>query len=379
MKISPFILLLVFSLPVSAQVRKVLLEEFTTNLCGFCPPKSHDIQQYYENHTNSTVFMTHHAGFGIDSMTNIHATTYASFFQPSTFGFAPAILIDRDVYPWVDSVPYMTVNGFDTIAQRISTEPATAEIYITGSYNVSTRELNAGATVTFPQSVSAGERRICLYVVEDSVIGSGPGWDQKCYDANFANLYYPGQYNQTTTYISQYPHRNVQRASLTGGSWGPVNSIPLSPSPATPYTLSASPYLLPAGYDASRVKVIALIANYGPTKFDCEVLNTAEIPLSALSTTGSIEHQELEINSLYPNPAGSMAFLDFEIRNSGYLSIRICDATGKTMILPEAGTHFARGFYRSQIHCQGLSAGMYIVHVRLNDTVITKKLFLENP
>lgn len=101
-----FLLLHAFQSP--AQVKKVLLEEFTTNLCWICPPRSHDIQVYYENHTSSTVFMTHHAGFGTDSMTNASASTFASYFQPSTFGFAPAIMIDRAVYAGVDTVPILT-------------------------------------------------------------------------------------------------------------------------------------------------------------------------------------------------------------------------------------------------------------------------------
>jgi hypothetical protein len=29
-------------------------------------------------------------------------------------------MIDRDVYAGVDTVPYMPVNGFDTIAQRVA-------------------------------------------------------------------------------------------------------------------------------------------------------------------------------------------------------------------------------------------------------------------
>jgi hypothetical protein len=89
MKMKTYLLyfLFILSLPASAQVKKVLLEEFTTNLCGFCPPKSHDIQVYYENNTSNSVFMTHHAGFGVDSMTNSPPLP-----SPPTFNPAPLAL-----------------------------------------------------------------------------------------------------------------------------------------------------------------------------------------------------------------------------------------------------------------------------------------------
>src|SRR5688572_12620667 len=51
----------------SQPVKKVLLEEFTTTLCGFCPPKSDEIVTYFEVNPLNTLFMTHHAGFGTDS------------------------------------------------------------------------------------------------------------------------------------------------------------------------------------------------------------------------------------------------------------------------------------------------------------------------
>ena len=75
-------------------------------------------------------------------MTNASASTFASYFQPSTFGFAPAIMIDRAVYAGVDTVPYMTVIGFDTIATRVAGNTPEVSISITGTYNPATRALN---------------------------------------------------------------------------------------------------------------------------------------------------------------------------------------------------------------------------------------------
>ncbi len=359
----------------SAQVKKVLLEEFTTNLCGFCPPKSHDIQVYYENNTTTTVFMTHHAGFGVDSMTNSSASTFASYFQPSTFGFAPAIMIDRDVYAGVDSVPYMIVNGFDTIAQRVSGNTPDVDISINGSYNPSTRNLNFSVTATFLQPLAAADRRISCYLVEDSVIGSGTGWDQKCYDANFANLYYPGQYNAGTSYISLYPHRYVQRTPLSGGTWGTPAIIATIPVINTPYS-TLNTFTIPTNYNVNRLKIVAIVANQGANKFDRKVLNTADIPLANLSTTSLDEPAAVSNITLFPNPAQETTLLRFEKLTTDDISIRIFDMAGKLVKTIDEGTSLPKGFYAIQLSTSDLQNGMYQVQLSIGKSTSYKKLML---
>lgn len=375
MKNTIFLFLLLLSLHTSAQVKKVLLEEFTTNLCGFCPPKSHAIQVYYENNTGSTVFMTHHAGFGVDSMSNSSATTFASYFQPSTFGFAPAIMIDRDVYAGVDSVPYMVVNGFDTIAQRVSGNTPVVDIDISGSYNSTTRLLSFTATATFLQSLPAADRRISCYLVEDSVIGSGPGWDQKCYDANFANQYYPGQYNAGTSYISQYPHRYVQRTPLSGGTWGTPAIIATVPVINTPYS-TINNFTIPLNYNVNRLKIVAIVANQGADKFDRKVLNTADLPLANLSTTSLEEAGAVSNITLFPNPAQESTLLQFEKLTNEDLSIRIFDLAGKLVQTIDDGSSLPKGFYAIQLNTSDLQSGMYQVQLRTGRSTSYKKLLL---
>ena len=345
-----------------AQVKKVLLEEFTTNLCGFCPPRSNDIQVYYENHTASSVFMTHHAGFGTDSMTNASASTFASYFQPSTFGFAPAIMVDRAVYAGVDTVPYMTVNGFDTIATHVAGNTPEVSISFTGSYNPVSRALTVEATATFLQTLNSSDRRISCYLVEDSVIGSGMGWDQKCYDANWANQHYPGQYNAGTTYISLYPHRNVQRTPLTGGTWGSAGIIPAVPLINTPYSVSNS-ITLPANYDASRVKIVAIVANHGIDKFNRAVMNVEEMPLSNLTITALDETATITQLSLSPNPANNTTTLRFEKLTNDEIIIRLFDLTGQLVKTIDQGTTLAKGFYQTDLDVSGLSSGIYTLQL----------------
>ncbi|MFN8154642.1 MAG: Omp28-related outer membrane protein [Bacteroidia bacterium] len=367
-------LLLLQALQCPAQTKKVLLEEFTTNLCGFCPPRSHDIQVYYENHTASSVFMTHHAGFGTDSMTNASASTFASYFQPSTFGFAPAIMIDRDVYTGVDTVPYMIVSGFDTIADRVSGNTTETDIQFSGSYDAVSRILNLTTTVTFNQSLASGSRSISLFLIEDSVIGSGTGWDQKCYDAGFANQYYPGQYNAGTTYISQYPHRNVQRVALAG-TWGNATTIPTTPMAATPYSLNTI-YSVPAAFNVNRLKVVGIVANNGNNKFAKKVLNVNDVPVSTFTTTGLSETPALTNVYLYPNPAYDVCTLQFENTVAGEITIELFDLSGKLIKLFDKGTMLPAGFYSADLNISEYKKGIYQLIVKSGKALSAQKLVI---
>jgi hypothetical protein len=375
-KIAFIALLLPGVMSAQAPVKKAFLEEFTTTLCGNCPPQSYNIHKWYEQHKSNSILLVHHAGFGTDKMTTTEASTYASYFQPKGFGFAPAIMIDRDVYPGKDTVAYMSVGGFDTIAQRISTSAAAVAVNINGTYNSTTRQLSVTATAVFATSVPSGPMRFHLYLAEDSLIGSGSGWDQKCYSSTWANQHYPGQYQSSTQYILQYPHRNVNRASLVGGSWGASNIIPNSPVLGTPYSVTAT-YTLPAGFNDKRISVIAMVAKYGPNHVSREVYNANSVKLGDL-TTGttnvSEQPQGLSINAMFPNPAVEEVTMLMTLNNAGNTTITVTNLVGQQVAVFEPGTYMNAGRYEATFSTSSLPPGMYVVNMKNNDEIITRKL-----
>jgi len=385
-KTSTWLISAAVSLCVSASaqttaVKKVFVEEFTTTLCGNCPPKSHNVNAWHELNKNKSVFMTHHAGFGTDKMTTADASAICKMFSPSTFGFAPAIMIDRDVYPWLDSVPYMTVNGFDTVATRVSKNSASVSVNIQGTYNKTTRALDVTATASFTKAVTSGNYRLCVYLVEDSVIGSGSGYDQACYDAKFANTYYPGHYNASTHLISSYPHRMVERQSLSGGTWGTAGIIPLSPATNTPYSTSAT-FTVPANYNDARMYIVAYVALQGATKLDKNVLNVNDVKIKSVfntNTTTSVEPIEnsLHINSIYPNPAKDRIGVAFTSMDDGMTSVSITDLSGRTVIAMDESVNLIAGKYELFIDVSSLDKGLYFLTLKTGHTISTQKFIVE--
>lgn len=79
--------------------RTAMLEEFTTEQCGWCPMGISYINQALDDTglRNSVVWVCHHAGFGTDFLTVTESNTYTAMF--GTQGtFAPAMMVNRELH-----------------------------------------------------------------------------------------------------------------------------------------------------------------------------------------------------------------------------------------------------------------------------------------
>lgn len=355
-------------------VKKVLLEEFTTTMCGMCPPQSYNIFSWHEAHEANSILVVLHSGFGTDSMTTAATQTYCSTFQPAAYGFAPAIMIDRAVHPGRDSLPYMSVTGFDTIALRVSQEIPVVGVNIAGTLDGGTRQLNASVTANFTDIVTTADWRIMLMLVEDSVIGSGTGYNQKCYDASFANTHYPGQYNSGTGYIEQYPHRHVLRETLMG-TWGASGIIPNTPSTGQDYSNSIN-YTIPSKYDLNKLSLVAYVEKYSSSKNDRAVLNANEVKLTpTFSTSIEGENKQISTLKLYPCPSSDEVNLEYSTLGNGNVSIDIMNPMGQKIAHLFSGTE-AAGSHSKRIDISNIPVGMYVISVSSNGENKAQKLII---
>ncbi len=366
----------------TAPVKRVLMEEFTTTLCGMCPPQSYNLLTWHQQHAGNTVLYTIHEGFGVDSMSGPFTDAIEQEFANPSFGFAPAIMIDRVTFPWLSTEPYMTVGGFDTVVTRIYTnESPRVSVDIQGTYNASSRMISATVNTSFLQTVPAGDYRISLYLVEDSVIGSGSGWDQKCYDAQFANTYYPGQWNSSTTYISGYPHRHVLRSSLNG-TWGSSGIIPNTPALNTPYTVSVN-YQVPANYNDSKIKLVAFVAHYAANSSPSTigngnrwVLNTTDVELHSLFNTAITPQPAPEPVGLglFPNPANDILTIGISANETIEGEVVLTNMLGETVKTIAGKQTFVSGLLQVQTSVRELPAGIYFVQLKTDKGTVTEKL-----
>jgi len=366
----------------SAQVaKKVLLEEMSTTLCSFCPRYSFDLVNFEKSHPNA-IAITHHAGFGVDKMTNSVASAFAAAFGPMHY---PSMTIDRIKF---DSVPnyyskyvgvsMMAFKWQDTALSVLNNVTAKALVTITKNWNQSTREISGSVNVRFNSAPDSGDIRINLYIIEDSVVGDTGRFDYDQKNNYINDPTYPELYGKTL--INNYYHRNVSRAAPLG-NWGVAAIIPANPIVGNTYSAPFS-YILPNKYDSVKgrtvkphhIKLVGFVSYYHTNTWYRRVMNADEVILTNQIT--SVKNNPLTENFvLYPNPANSIANLDFTVIQSGYMMIELFQISGKkqSTLLEK---NLEPGSYSLSINGLNLQPGNYIVKVNTMGTVYYKKLLI---
>lgn len=88
--------------------RKVLLEQFTTEQCVFCPQGAARLKTVLDKpeFQDKVIWVAHHAGFGTDQFTIPASQAYLRFYGGNTF--APAMMLDRTILS--GSAPVMSIS-----------------------------------------------------------------------------------------------------------------------------------------------------------------------------------------------------------------------------------------------------------------------------
>lgn len=345
--------------PAQTGERHVLLEEFSTARCGFCPEGGLIAEQIVSDHP-SVIWVTHHSGFGIDSMTAEESKGIASAFT----NFAPSALIDRGVYP-VHVAPYIDEYGkigttrtkWDSvITARLGDEQYVA-LTISSAYDAATTELSCQVDAVFSTVPTPGDIRMNLFLVEDSVIGFGEGFDQKNYYDGVTTHYYYKAGNP----IIGYPHKRVVSAVPTG-AWGVAGIVPMQPETGVTYTYTWSGPLSQVWNDCNvgrpgAISLVAFLSYYDTDIKKRHVIHAAEAQVDAVGTRAESPPLPDEPRvQLYPNPARGVVQVATTLPDGQQGMLVLCDAAGReiTRIAVEGGTR------RASFDATGLTAGCYV-------------------
>ncbi len=299
-KLSIAFLLLVFTVTCSfaqSGTKYILLEEFSTAQCGFCPDGDVIAAQIIEDHP-TVIWVTHHSGFGVDAMTVDESVPIANDFTT----FAPAGLIDRGDYP----IPVYTIPPFigvsrqkwDSIVEAHLGDPAVVDITITNVYDPVTRLLDCTVDGHFLSAPTPGDLRLNLFLSEDSVVGYGEGYDQ----TNYFNTTVGHEYYGAGDPIVGYVHHHVLRDVETG-DWGMEGLIAEAPAADDVFTYTFTDIPIDTNWKAEDMDVIAFVGYYNNDTHLRQVINSNHKALtdSTVETT-SIEQLKPAF-SISPNPA----------------------------------------------------------------------------
>jgi len=352
--------------------RRILFEEFSTAQCGFCPDGDL-IAADIARRNPSVIWVTHHAGFGVDSMTAQGSNTIANAFV----NFAPSGVIDRVLYP-EHAAPYKNLGTarakWDSIVTAHLGDELFAEIDITTFYYSEIPTLQCRVDVRFTSLPPPGDFRLHLFIIEDSIIGAGPGYDQK----NYFNTTQGHPLKGAGDPIIGYAHHRVVSA-IPSGAWGVAGVIPPTPEIGRTYSWewdgSVFPVWDPSNmYRPDLITLVAFVAYDNPDPFKRRVVHAGEAKITAIiddAKTAAAAPDGI-ILTAYPNPARDKVLLTAAPLNAGRSALIVTDPAGRKVAeaeLSAGNPHFilpvsdlAEGMYFCRIITgSGVAAGKFLV------------------
>ena len=343
------LLLATFSL--SAQTKNVLFEEFTGTACGNCPSGHYIMDDLLDTYSN-LIGVGLHTYNSNDAMFFPEIDTIGQAYTPG----APMAATDRIFSGSSAAQPWTTWES--DIQTRLAESPKLS-VSLDVTWNSSSRLISTIITCDMLQNLPTGDYRFNLYVVEDSVTGTGSGYDQTSYYDSDPSLPFFGLGNPIVGYV----HRHVARAILPN-SWGQGGIISSSPLTGESFSTAIN-YTLPVSYDEQKIELVAFISKHTSNHQGDEVYNADKAPLIDGSVGIATLSQETGFD-VYPNPSDGTVYLN--VKSNG--KIRLSNSTGKTVMTIDLkkGTN--------SIDLNSLPKGIYYANMITKYSSTTRKIVL---
>ncbi len=248
----------------------VVIEDHTGAWCQYCPDGTVVLEGILDAND-------HVIGVGVhndDAMDFPDGNTVGAAVTGGSF---PSGTVDRVFFPTEANLASSRGTWNQYAQQRLST-PSIVSISADNTYVPSTRELTVNVTAEFLTNLT-GDYRFNVFIIEDSVTGTGSGYNQvNAYNNSAGHPYY-----QAGNPIIGFAHRDVARHFM-GGAWGQAGVIPNSIVALTPYSNTFT-YTLPAGWNTNRMHLVAVVQEYAASLSNREILNALKFDLNSANET----------------------------------------------------------------------------------------------
>ncbi|MEN9522889.1 MAG: hypothetical protein RL065_1266 [Bacteroidota bacterium] len=320
-----------------AQIKKVLLEDYTATWCGFCPQGSVTSDNLKSTYGSNYIFIQNHTTDGLE------VTDGATLSNDLAVSFYPNGTIDRYLFPGNANVWMNQSNWTAKTAVRIAMPAIVSVSFSNLNYNSTTRVMDVDVNVVFSSMPLDSIKTINLAIVEDSIPASGSN----------AQTNYSSSVQGGASPLTNWWHNHVLRDWIGASPWGDANVIPNMPTVGTTYTKHYTD-TLPSTWNANQCYLVGTVSYYGTSVNNREVLNSEEIKLYSGSTTGinSISQTDNGI-SIYPNPAQSSLTINFNDEKNVLKKVELRNNLGQVILELKTNeplsnldiSKFARGFY----------------------------------
>lgn len=227
----------------STAKRRILIEEFTGQLCTYCPDGAREIERLVSVYGSQLIPVSIHAGSfadpnngAPDDFRTADGNTYNTTFGVSSY---PAAAVSR-----LNNAAISGKNQWETDIISIKDDAPMAEITISNTYNNSNRNVDISVDVEWLlDGNQSSNYKLQVYVIEDHIVA---------YQLD------------NGTGVNNYNHRHMLRGAVNG-TWG--DAITTTTAGTTEnFSLSTT---LNASWDENNCEIVAFIYIEGP---DYEVI-----------------------------------------------------------------------------------------------------------
>lgn len=328
--------------------RHVLLEEFTGAWCGWCPrgPITYR-DEILPNYPNVILAALHNG----DDMVTTNGNAVVSSFA----GSYPSGMIDRRAIG--DRPITLGTGDWMPALKDFDKEFTPASINVYNYYWPDTYMWQIDVVVDFIMDYS-GDLRLNCIILEDSVTGTGSGYNQYNY------------YNTLTDYpelegagnpITGYYHNHVVRDML-GGSWGASGIIPSKVKRGDRYIFSRT--IKPkVDWDMRQIHLVGVLQAYSSTTAYRPVLNASK---SSLEMATGYDVLDLQTSiKVYPNPIEKQAVVEISSSVNTHGKIEVINLSGQ--ILDQQNLIISTGKNQYTLDSSSWKTGIYFIRFTSKD------------
>ncbi len=371
--------------------KKVLIEEFTSTSCGFCP-KSNLTLSNLSSADTSIIGVALHVN---DSMSTAESNEVIGNYLPiNNTG-----MIDRTFN--IASAEYAITEsqwGINATTRKGDVVPATVSLSAI-SYNSLNNQISVTVNANFVGTVK-GEYAINCYVTENNVYGplndsSDNGWNQHSFyypdptSPFYQKGYMPISGNQSLVYLRplEYKHNYVLDKML-GGAYGDNAVIPLTVINAAQSFSKTFTYTLPSAvassyrYNPDNIYLVGIVEEYSTvSNSDRTILNSTQKKLTTNPemvgpvSVESVEKFEFGTVAIYPNPASISTNININLNKMTGIAVAIYNTVGQ-VVFSENLNILNEGEHLFNLNTSLFANGIYNIIIKTKDSFLTKKLVI---
>jgi thiol-disulfide isomerase/thioredoxin len=336
--------------------KRVVFEEATGTWCGWCPRGAVALEQLAVDYPETAIGIAVHNG---DPM------VVADYDNNMNVGGYPSGHVDRvilDVNPGDFASVYY--------GQRINAV-SPVELSATVTFDATTRNIDFTVEGEFVADLS-GDFRFNAIIVEDSVTGTGAGWDQANYYSSTSQniaLTSPSGFdwqaapNPVAAADMVYDH--VGRA-LLGGFDGTAGSLPSSITAGGIHSYDFS-HTLAVDQDENHVHVVGVVIDNNTGA----ILNGVSVSL--MGGSNIVEETANASFTTYPNPTAGLTTLAVDLTEKAKVSVNVYNNLGEIVMSENFGTRGAMN-HLLNMDLSDLASGLYMIHLNVNEKTYVEKI-----